>query len=423
MRLLNFLAWRVKNAIVVVRKVSRWVARRDKLARELKREAKFLRDEIKKIPIYRYGSYTRGRADWQLRWDQSPGRRILMYSPLDHSGSLYQWAAAINGHTEYAARLITFHPHKHGYELDLLLPFPDLDPRYDAGELFAEADVIHVKDESGFFLGTNGLPKDFLSKWGKPMVFTANGGWTRKLRHNRDFQTFVSSFDARVAMTPDLNYEWFGGTYIPHAIDTDRYLFSWADGQRISHSPTRTQHPAKKGTPLLLEAVSDLQRQSPELIRNWELDVISNVSYEDSMERKSMAGLFFDQAGAHSKEEFGIDEVIGWYGNSAIEAMAMGVPTIAHLSADAIARASRGGMENVHACPIINVDRTVQSLSKRIETFILASPEKRRSLAESSRRWAVEVHGHLSVGKLLARTYSEVLERRQLSETENRARV
>lgn len=307
----------------------------------LRRQNRMLQKELSKIETYVYGSYILGRQDWQERWDARPRKRVLLFAPVDASGSFYKWTDAINRHTDFAARLVTLYRHKHDYALDLLLPFPDLDERSGFDQICSEADIFLVKDEPGFFTGSNLLPSDLLSKWGKPQIFTAHGGYMRKLGQDVEFQRFVQSYDAHLAMTPDLNYEWLRGEYIPHAIDTDTLSFSWTDSRIVAHSPTRSEDPEKKGTHFFHAALASLAGE-PDWV-DWQADLITDVSYQDCLARKSRAAIFFDQAGEHTERAFGVQQVIGWYGNSAIEAMTFGIPTIAHLSQDALDGAARSG--------------------------------------------------------------------------------
>ncbi|WP_157173624.1 glycosyltransferase [Pseudaminobacter salicylatoxidans] len=378
--------------------------------RVLRREFKALELEVNKIQTFRYGSYTPGRADWEARWDAMPNRRVLLYAAVDASGSLYKWADAINRHTNYAARLVCFYRHKHNYDLDLLIPFPDLDARGRmVDDLLAEASLFHLKDEPGFYQGINNLPEDFFSRWNKPQVFTAHGGYMRKLASDSGFREFVGSFDARVAMTPDLNYDWFDGDYIPHAIDTSRYHYQWSDNKILGHSPTRAEDPSKKGTHYFLNAIDRLRIRNPELWHGWSADIIQDVSYQECIDRKSRHALFFDQAGQHTQDRFGISEVIGWYGNSAIEAMSFGIPTIAHLSRHALDGASRAGFDIEKSCPVINIERSSRSLARALEDFMTVSREERLTLSRATREWAVSFHGYERVGAELAALYDQVL--------------
>ena len=104
--------------------------------RELRRENRALRRELRRAAAHRYGSFTPGVAEWEAEWDASPGRRVLFYAPMDLAGSLVRWATAVHRHTAYAVRVACLRRHPFGYELDLLvattpdLCFPWFEGRY-----------------------------------------------------------------------------------------------------------------------------------------------------------------------------------------------------------------------------------------------------------------------------------------------------
>jgi hypothetical protein len=365
----------------------------------LRREIRELERELSKVPIYRYGSYTPGRAEWEARWDSTPGRRVLLYAFRDYAGSFMKWATAINQHTEFAARLVVLKRHEYGYENDLLLPAPGHPLQGQLDRLCEEADLIHIKDENGFFTGSNRLPPDLLEKHGKPLVFTHYGGYARKLSSDPPYRKFVRKFDARVALTPDLNYDWFEGVFIPQAIDTKRYPYSWVDGRRLSHSPSMA---ARKGTADLLAAVEGL---------DLELDLISGVQHEECVRRKRQANLFFDQAGQERPESLGISTIIGWYGNSALEAAVHGIPTIAHLSEHAFAGAARAGKDIRERCAIINTPFGRDGIRRTLENWLATPSDKRAAISLATRRWVEEFHGYEVCGRELAELYRALLPR------------
>ena len=353
--------------------------------------------EFNKVERYRYGSYTAGRKDWEDKWDNSPGRRVLFYALSDYSGSFFKWAEAINRHTDYAARLAVFYAHQFGYVNDLVLPLPHVLPWSDIEGLAREADAIHIKDESGFFTGSNRLPKDLFWKFDKPMIYTAYGGYMRKFSENADFRRFVSRFSARIAMTPDLCYGWFDGYFIPHAIDSDTHRYRWSDGRLLVHSPSTKE---RKGTADLLAAIDGM---------NIQFDLIHGVGHEECIRRKREANLFFDQAGTEIESRLGISTVIGWYGNSALEAAVFGIPTIAHLSEHAFDGARRAGRDIEQQCAIINTPRGADGIRQTIENYFCMSPDERRSLSRETRAWIERFHSYQACARDLSDVYDSVL--------------
>ena len=241
------------------------------------------------------------------------------------------------------------------------------------------------------------MPKDVLGKLKKPMVFTAYGGYMRKFASDAQYRDHLATFAARIAMTPDLNYDWFDGHFIPHAIDTEAYLYQWKDGRVLAHSPSTK---ARKGTEDLLQAVQGL---------DWEFDLIHGVSHAECMARKQHANLFFDQAGAEIQDKLGISTVIGWYGNSALEAAVFGIPTIAHLSEHAFDGARRAGRDIEQRCGIINTPLGAHGIRETLRRIYDMSNEERQDLSWETRRWIEEFHSYNVCARDLANVYTEIL--------------
>ena len=365
--------------------------------REQKTRIKHLLAELRKARAYRYGSYTEGRKDWEERWDRMRGRRVLFYALSDYSGSFYKWAEAINRYTDYAVRLAVLQHHQFGYRNDLVMAYPDVVDRSDLRGLAREADIIHIKDESGFFTGSNRLPKDLFAALGKPQIFTAYGGYMRKFADDPHFQRAVGRFDARVAMTPDLVYDWFDAYFVPHGIDTEAQAYRWNDSPRLCHSPSTK---ARKGTDDLVAAIDGL---------DIDFDLIHGVDHDECMRRKCEAGLFFDQAGTEIKDRLGVDTVIGWYGNSALEAAVFGIPTIAHLSKRAFEGARRAGRDIERRCAIINTARGPEAIRQTIEAYYAMSPDARRMLSLKTREWIEDFHSYQACASELVGIYDGLL--------------
>jgi len=371
-----------------------------------------------RLPLLEYGSINGGVAEWEQRWrEASPDRRVLMVVPLDFAGSMYKLAEAVNRYTTYALRLVTFEFHQFDYPVDLVVPECD-DARLEAVfKLASEAAIFHLKDEHSWFLAGERFPNlrllddlFFSNKFPRNLkVFTHYGGHARKFKQDAEYIARVQQFDGRIALTPDLNFDWFNGSYIPHTIDTDTIPKSWSDSNILAHSPS-TKNVQRKATDILEKAVAVLEKYHQDVWHNWSVDIIHGVPYDECMKRKGRASLFFDQAGSHAGTGLGIGDVIGWYGNSAIEAMAFGIPTIAHLSEVACERAEKAGFP-VRDIPIINIPRTLDGLVEAILSFAMQSPQERKALSERTRQFAVEFHGYEAVGRRMAQVYDELLRR------------
>ena len=354
------------------------------------------------LPRHEYGSLTPGVKGWSEKWAEAEGLKILMFANRDFAGSFYKWTAAINDHTEHAARLVVTAPHRYGYQMDLLLPNPSL-VTSSWIDLWKQADVMHLKDETGFHKGPHVLPQEMLADFDGPRIFTQYGGYARKQQDDLDYRRFVSQFDRTVSMTPDLCFDWLGDNpiYIPHSIDTLRFGFEWTDKSVIGHSPSTR---SRKGTEEFLEALRLVQDE-----KDLKLDLIEGLPHAEVMDRKRNLGLFFDQAGRESVETLGTDKVIGWYGNSAIEAAVFGVPTIAHLSEAALVGAERAGITDIRGIPILNTEPGTKGLRDTILTYLDLSYVEKSTLANDTRRFVERFHGQQPVAERLSELYAELL--------------
>lgn len=341
-------------------------------------------------------SLSAGRADWAAKWETCSGRRILFFTISDFSGSFYKWADGINRHTPHAVRMVSLKRHRFGYPVDLLYAPPkELMKHYPdmLNEIMAladEADVIHLKDQLVFAsTGSARLPPWLLTQFRKPLVYTLYGGFARRDENENWFRDHVCSFDAVVAMTPDLCFDWCKTHLVPHSIDTETHGFLWEDGDLMLHTPSR---PERKGTDFFQAAGNRLTAE-----RGLRCEVVTGVTHQYITEKKRSATIFFDQAGRERPEDGG--KLIGWYGNSALEAAVYGVPTIAHLSNEALERAARLGLKTV----ALNTEPSEEGLYRVMSDFFDRSPTERLALARQTRDWIEAEHSyHATAAKLSA---------------------
>lgn len=396
--------------------VDRLNLQKEQLERKIKKQASdfnckntLLESSVSNILSWRYGAMTPGIKDWEKKWDNNPGKRILYFTPVDYSGSFYKWATAVNKFTEYAVRLVTLQFHEFGYTQDLVLPMSH-QCEQSLRLMVGEADVIHIKDELGFFeegKARNELPLDIFTASGKPLVYTLYGGKARRFCHDYYYRDHINSFDVAVAMTPDLAYPWIELCYfVPHSVDVEAYPYDWGDGKTISHSPSS---PSRKGTELFLQAIEKLD---PSL--QIKLNLIQGVSHAECIARKRKSTLFFDQAGWQKSNYPGKHLTIGWYGNSALEAMVHGIPTIAHLDNAALDNAARLGADMRKKCPVINVPMIygnggVEDMIEKIERFFRLSKDERKELSLKTRKWVEEFHSYEVNSQQLAEIYGRLL--------------
>lgn len=340
---------------------------------------------------------------WRDKWKNCQGKRILYYSYIDFSGSFYKWADAVNEYTPHAVRLVVLNLHKFGYPVDIVYPRADVmreyfPVMYDALLTLAdEADIIHIKDQKGFLEGYNALPPYIFRQFNKPLIYTLYGGHARHEKDMPAFRGHVQSFDAVVAMTPDLCFDWAKTAFIPHSIDCNKNDFLWEDKGIIVHTPST---PSRKGTDLFLAACQELSQT-----HDVDYKIITGVTYEMALENKRKATLFFDQAGKEAEKHGG--SYIGWYGNSALEAAVHGVPTMAYMSDMAFEQAARAGRDIRSQCGMLNVEPSKDGIRRVMEMFFDMSPDERKKVALKTRAWIKSFHSQQAVAKMLSDLYEQ----------------
>ena len=146
---------------------------------------------------------------------------------------------------------------------------------------------------------SSGTPEEALKKDEKK---------TRRLR----FETKYS--DLQLVCSPIYSEFVAGSQLLLLAIDLDKYKYSSKSvGEKINllHAPTSRSN---KGTPFIITAVEKLKNENHKV----ELKICENISHDDLLKEYVKCDVF-------------IDQVLGGYGTAAIEAMALGRPTISYL--------------------------------------------------------------------------------------------
>jgi hypothetical protein len=368
------------------------------------RLAKFYGQVISETTLYNdHHSLTAGRIDWAEKWENCTGKRVLFFAMTDFSGSFYKWAEAINRHTAHAVRMISLVRHRYGYPLDLLYWRGDTLQRFPEVlnsilTLADQADIIHLKDQTGFLTGKNFLPRYIFRQFRKPMLYTLYGGTARKDEATPAYQRYVRSHEAVVAMTPDLCFDWVDSYFVPHNVDEDALPYSWRDGRLVMHTPST---PSRKGTSMFEAAAARISAKY-----GTQTEVITGVSHDYVMGHKRNGTIFFDQAGRESEANGA--KLIGWYGNSALEAAVFGVPTIAHLSEEAIERANRADYAVETESAILNTHPSEDGLYDVLGEFFERSTQEREALSKATRAWIEKHHSYRSTAAKLSAIYESL---------------
>jgi glycosyltransferase involved in cell wall biosynthesis len=240
-----------------------------------------------------------------------------------------------------------------------------------------ESDIIHFKGDWSYGNSFDGIPLT-----GKKIIYTFGGSIFR--RKDKDYypnsiaqgtKTPLSLFSNAAlltAFTPELCYDGVI-KLAPFPYLNFDYRFKRGDKFRIMHIPS---NPEKKGTDLILEAFKLINRNDVEFITE------QNISYQRAIELKSTAHIYIDQM------------VLPVYGNSAVEAMAFGVPV---LNWDL-------GLYPFETPIIKPYERTPQSIAKAINRWL--DWGQLEALSKATFDYCKEIHGRM--GERWIQTYNKL---------------
>lgn len=336
---------------------------------------------------------------------------ILMLSRHDYAGSGWRICEAVRRHGSHRILHVRSHKHKYGYSTDCDISESTADELSELKSKIHSADLRHFKGDDLPTQDWDGIQLPKVS----PCVITVGGSAFRRRRslhglsseerrveckiaqEKYEIASYRSCADARVALTPDLNYPCLNGVWIPAPIDVskDEYSFTTPNSEIvIGHSPS---HRLKKGTDnILIPAVETLKKNG----FNIKLEIIEGVSHKEAVARKRQVHLFWDQAR------------VGAYGNSALEAMRFGIPTMCWIAPKTIEQA-HGRLDD---CPIVNFEPTPESCASVLECIL--NRETLTNLSYETINWTQKTHGYETVGKQYSDLYDSIIRQQECSEQE-----
>ena len=306
--------------------------------------------------------------------------KVTILSKIDCAGSGYKIYEAVDAHTDIDIDLFSLQKGSrmgHPYRNVVGKSNPRLQERIDS------SDLIHIKGDwvpHDNYMGVKIMHK--------PVIQTVCGGLFRKKSHGGLQRWTMDYYDVcalKTAFTPDLLYPEYSNIWTPHPIDSDEVPRSWkrSDPLIFAHSPTNT---SKKGTKFIL-AVFDAMKGRV----NFETRIISKVSFKEALELRKGSTIFFDQF------------KVGFYGNSAIEAMQHGIPTAAWISPEAIQQ-SNGALEN---CPVLTLP--VRNISHWAEMLTKVCNSNMEDLSNATKLWCDAVHGYKAIASQWKKLYESVV--------------
>lgn len=295
--------------------------------------------------------------------------KVFLYCQVDTGGQSARLAKALRDFEGIEAYSMAARHHVNRFPADLAFD-PD-----KARKLFESADVVHLHN-------TLEVPKRLWPEpHDKPIVLHHHG--TRfRTHHATIYPEARAAGVTQIVSTIDLKLLHDDTYWLPSPFDLDwlaRFPNS-RQGQRIriAHSPTNRK---VKSTDRIIEAVTHLHEKGLPV----ELDLIERVTWESALRRKASADIFVDQL--H----------LG-YGNSAIEAMAMGIPVVAGLDDRTVLEA----MDATFPRPFLLA--TAVTLEDRLEELV-ERPDVRREFGLRGLQYVRRFHDQQYVANRLAGIY------------------
>ena len=271
-------------------------------------------------------------------------------------------------------------------------------------------DVLHVHFGRSLFPPLN-LDLPLHAALGTPMVFHFHGCEVRNrlhmLRtHERAACTECEPFckparqkqviaqaqrygKATLVSTPDLLESVPGARHFPVAIDLERWsplaAPEWKPSEagrlRVLHAPTNR---LIKGTRHVQEAVEAARRRVPGI----EFELLEGVPWMELRDRMRRADVVVDQM------------FLGWYGLTAVEAMALEKPVLGYLRADFESRTGD--------LPLVRVDNTASLADSLVA--LAGDPARRRVLGTSGRAYVEATHAAPRLARDLIDLYETLRE-------------
>lgn len=233
-------------------------------------------------------------------------KNVVLYTPMyDTGGQGWKIKRALERHfpAQFSVRSIVTHTANFDFPRDV--PYkPE-----DAYRLFAEADIIHMRN------GVEGLSRLLKDRTGPPPRLIVHHHGTRFRQYHELLAHQARRAGAtQVASTIDLTLLEPDVAWLPAPFDLGELIryrpVHRATGPiRIAHAPTNR---SVKSTERFMAAVTALRNDGHDIV----FDLIERQTWVETMRRKGLADIVVDQL------ELGI-------GNNALEAFGMSIPVIA----------------------------------------------------------------------------------------------
>jgi len=197
--------------------------------------------------------------------------------------------------------------------------------------------------------------------------------------------------DLKLVNTPEMQYPGF--KWMPMSFDSDQKpnLFTRQNRQKkpilIMHSPSNRE---RKGTEMFIKAMEVLRAKG----YAFKCHIIEGRPVEECIRIKSRASIFYDQ------------NKVGFYGNSAIEAMQYGIPTMAWISPEAIKK--NHSLFTKEGMPIINCGTSLVGMIRAFEAY-LQNPGKLYRLSQRTKKYTDRTHSYEGTAERWEELLSDLL--------------
>ncbi|MDH2382196.1 glycosyltransferase [Bradyrhizobium sp. CER78] len=213
-------------------------------------------------------------------------------------------------------------------------------------------------------------------------------GWRRE--YFRRFQRGVREANRVFVSTPNLCHCSPDFEYLPLSLDAETAALrpevenptKGGGPVVVMHAPSSAAMENVKGTKHVVAAIEQLQREGFDI----ELVMVQNLERREAIRKFGQADIFVEQL------------TLGSYGNTAIEAMAQGVPVISSHHPD--------HAHLVPGCPVVHADPT--TIADRLRD-LLRDDDARLALGRRCAAFVREFHNHSHIAGHVSRLYREDL--------------
>lgn len=288
--------------------------------------------------------------------------------------------------------------HPFEYPTDVLIPaFPaNVEPflcgykEYDiAKDIVNEADIIHL---------WNITPWDqALCPMGFPLPFHKVGVMTFTGSHYRDHHKRINrvlkdgNLDIKVTVqNPMLKFpDEVDSIFIPHAIDTENLKpIPFAERKQFIGTYRALDKNPIRPTHIDVPQLHEIVKEFP----GWYVDLDYFMSWKERMQRLKECSIFVQDISPH----------MGYWGRSALEACALGVPCLQNYDNRLIGKSEGKLGDDI---PII---RTTWDEAKKDLTELIENSDARKTIGLWSRRWIENYFSYPVVGKMYSDIYNEI---------------